>query len=212
MEIHHPHSPFHSWRDFLVEIATIVIGVLIALSLEGLREWNHNRSLVEEARAALGREIADNKRSVDGDLTQIDTRKQNLDNALRFADDIIATGSTAIHSLSLNVSLGELSSASWQTADHTGALGHMPYVDVQRYAAVYNLQDLYQAQERRSLEHLSEALSLISAHSDPTKAPRADAQQFRDRILLMNGDLYLEQQIGKQLTDRYAKAVDDKGK
>lgn len=212
MELHRPHdaSPFRSWQAFVIEIATIVIGVLIALSFEGAREWNHDRTLVNEARAALRLEITDNKRSVDADLTQIDRRKKDLDDAQRFADEILASGSTKIHSLTLNVALGDLSSASWKTADRTGALGHMSYADVQQFAGVYTLQELYETQERRSLEHLSEALSLISAHSDPEKAPRGDLESFRERILLMNGDLYLEQQLAKQLTDRYAKVLSAK--
>ena len=33
MEIHKPHAA-KSWREFLIEIGTIVLGILIALSLE----------------------------------------------------------------------------------------------------------------------------------------------------------------------------------
>ena len=209
MELHRPHeqSPFRSWRAFLIEIATIVIGVLIALSFEGFREWSHNRTLVREARAAILSEIADNKKSVDGDLSHVADRKQQLDGALQFADDILRNGKTSMHSMSLAVGLGDLSEASWQTADHTGALGHMSYSEVQRYASVYTLQGLYQTQERRTFEHLSEALSLVSTVADPTRAPRGDVERFRTQIMLMNGDLYLEQQLAKQLTERYATAL-----
>jgi hypothetical protein len=57
MEIHPPHGSIHSLKDFFLQLATITAGVLIALLLEGLVEWNHNRGLVHEARTTIGREI-----------------------------------------------------------------------------------------------------------------------------------------------------------
>jgi len=40
MEIHKP-KPVHSWREFLTEIGTITLGVLIALAAEQAVEWLH---------------------------------------------------------------------------------------------------------------------------------------------------------------------------
>lgn len=206
MEVHRPHSPFHSWRDFLVEIATIVIGVLIALSFDGAREAYHNRALARDAREAIAREIADNRKSVDSDLENADTRKQNLEEALRFADEILAKGKTSLTSMNLAVSLGDLSTASWQTAERTGALAQMSYAEVQQYASAYTLQDQYQAQERRTFEHLASALSLVPTVVAPTP-PRADVEQFRSQVLTLNGDLYVERQLARQLRDRYVQLL-----
>jgi hypothetical protein len=209
MEVHRPHdhSPFRSWKDLVVEISTIVIGVLIALSFEGAREWNRNRTLVREAKGAIVRELTENKKAVTGDLSHVDEREKQLDEAQQFADEILKNGKTSMHSISLRVGLGDLSSASWQTADHTGALAHMTYGDVQKYAAVYSLQDLYQAQERRSLEHLADALSMLSSTSNPEQAPRGDVDRFRTEVLTMKGDVYMESQLAKELSDRYTKVL-----
>ncbi|THD50954.1 hypothetical protein [Phenylobacterium sp.] len=49
MEIHKPKAA-RSWREFAVEIGTIVIGVLIALAAEQIVEAIHNRHVAEEAR------------------------------------------------------------------------------------------------------------------------------------------------------------------
>lgn len=57
MEIHKP-KPVHSWREFLTEIGTIVIGVLIALAAEQIVEAIHWKHQVTEARAILTDEIA----------------------------------------------------------------------------------------------------------------------------------------------------------
>lgn len=208
MELHRPHdhSPFGSWRAFLVEIVTIVIGVLIALSFEGAREWYHNRSLARDARDAIVRELTDNERSVQGDLKAADQQVKNLEQALRFADEILKSGKTALNSISLNVALGDLNTSSWQTADHTGALAHMTYGDVQKYSAAYVLQDEYREQERRMFAHMSDALTLI-ATGDPTTASRADVDRFRLQVLAMRADLYMQVQLGRQLVARYQQAL-----
>lgn len=57
MDIHKP-KPFHNWREFLAEIATIVIGVLIALSAEQVVESFQWHSKVERADRAMQLELA----------------------------------------------------------------------------------------------------------------------------------------------------------
>jgi hypothetical protein len=55
----HPHKPkpVHGWREFLTEICIIVIGVLIALSLEqAVENWREHRQY-EQARQALRDEL-----------------------------------------------------------------------------------------------------------------------------------------------------------
>jgi hypothetical protein len=50
-EVHPPHETVHSWRGFLIHIATIVIGLLIAVGLEQTVEMfhdRHQRHLLEE--------------------------------------------------------------------------------------------------------------------------------------------------------------------
>ena len=56
MEIHAPKAP-HSLKEFLRELITITAGILVALSLEGVIEWNHHRHLVRESRENIHTEI-----------------------------------------------------------------------------------------------------------------------------------------------------------
>jgi hypothetical protein len=206
VEVHRPRGPFNSLRDFVIEIATIVIGVVIALSFEGLREWNHNRSLANEARETIRRELRDNHKAVDHDLQGVTRRKDQLVAALTFADELIKSGKTAVRTLDLNINFGELSTAGWETAQHTGALGHMSYDEVQKYAAAYSLQGLYLTQQQRTIEHVSAALAILG-HGDPTAAPRDALERLRTSLLAMSADLLIEQQLGTQLSERVAKTL-----
>ncbi len=48
MEVHPPHHAIGSWREFFVHMATIVLGLLIALGLEQVAEAIHHRHLRHE--------------------------------------------------------------------------------------------------------------------------------------------------------------------
>ncbi|HMC90816.1 MAG TPA: hypothetical protein VKI45_00010 [Allosphingosinicella sp.] len=56
MEIHRPKAA-HSWREFLIEIGTIVLGILIALGLEQSIEALRERHLAHEAQDAIDAEM-----------------------------------------------------------------------------------------------------------------------------------------------------------
>ena len=56
LEIHKP-KPSHNWREFLVELGTITLGVMIALAAEQAVEWVHWHNRVAEARGVIGTEL-----------------------------------------------------------------------------------------------------------------------------------------------------------
>ena len=76
MEIEPPHHPIETRRDFFIHLFTITCGLLIALSLEGLVEWSHHRSLVHEARANIRQEIEDNQKAANKNLASTDKNLQ----------------------------------------------------------------------------------------------------------------------------------------
>jgi hypothetical protein len=85
--------------------------------VEGVREWSQHRNLVLQAKATISREILDNKKEVEGVLASEADRKKDLADALRFADELLASRKTAVRALNLGFSLASLSAASWQSAE-----------------------------------------------------------------------------------------------
>jgi type II secretory pathway pseudopilin PulG len=63
LDIHPPHEAAHTWKDFFIHIATIVIGLLIAIGLEQTVEAIHHHREVSETREALRAEIGDNRKA-----------------------------------------------------------------------------------------------------------------------------------------------------
>ena len=60
IDIHDAHDAARSWNEFFIHIATIVLGLLIAVGLEQMVEYIHHRHQAREARESIQREIADN--------------------------------------------------------------------------------------------------------------------------------------------------------
>ena len=56
LDVHPPHQAIHGWRDFFIHIATIVVGLLIAVALEQTVEQLHQRYELAETREALEQE------------------------------------------------------------------------------------------------------------------------------------------------------------
>lgn len=182
---------------------TITAGVLIALFLEGLVQWGRDMSLVREARETIRLEIADNRKEVSGVLASIDSRRKRLDLALRFANELLARRQTAVNEVQLGFSLADLSTASWQTAGSTGALSHMDYHEVQKYADLYAVQAMYTDRQRGMMERLAAAATMFSDERDPKQASAEDLQLFRRHVLAMHSDLMLEEQLGRRLVEIY---------
>ena len=116
LDVHPPHEKMHGFKDFLLHLLTITIGLLIALGLEGY-----------------------------------DT-----------------------HQIRLDFTMGDLKSASWKTAAATGALGFMEYDQVQRYSAVYQLQDKYSALQDRTIDEFLQLQSYVIYGFDPKKCGRRE--------------------------------------
>jgi hypothetical protein len=53
LEVHAPHQSVHTWKDFLVHIAAIALGLLMAIGLEQAVEYVHHRHQAELIEAQM---------------------------------------------------------------------------------------------------------------------------------------------------------------
>jgi hypothetical protein len=142
IDVHPPHEPIHGWRDVLLHLATITIGLLIALSLEGCVEWQHHRHLVHEAEAGLHTEITSNEGRLASVLGDVRKQQTTLKQDVVVLDQMIKDHKTKTDQrLSIDFRIVGFDSVSWKTAQNTGALAYMPYARAQEYAEIYDLQD-----------------------------------------------------------------------
>jgi hypothetical protein len=103
LDVHAPHESVHGWRDFLLHLCTITIGLVIALGLEGCVEWQHHRHLVHEAEQSLLTEIQNNANSLPGIATDIHTEQAALKHDVEVLDYVIKNHKYPEHSsMSIN--------------------------------------------------------------------------------------------------------------
>ncbi len=64
LDVHPPHEAAHTWKDFFIHIATIVVGLCIAIGLEQIVEFFHHRHEVRDTREKLHQERLENHRQL----------------------------------------------------------------------------------------------------------------------------------------------------
>ena len=219
-DIHPPHEAAHSWRDIAVHLATITVGLFIALSLEGCLEWQHHRHLVHEARANLRSEIQDNLNSIHDALTEIHKQQETVDEDLATFDTLQKNPHARGVSINFHFSNTSLQHASWDTARETGALGYMPYAEVKSYAEIEDIQQEFATYSSRLTDAYAPAIAYLYGFRDnqPSKtaasgsvphstAPAVDiaktVPEGRRIALNIQGALLLCENIAQALQKQY---------
>ncbi len=198
-----PRAARRSTGEWLFQLTTITLGVLIALSFDAALKWNADRTLVNAARANIALEIADNRRALDGHLAAFPERMARIENVLKLLGELDAGVEPTIREAELGMGVPSLGSAAWQTAERTGALALMEYVDVQRFADTYMLQALVSDNLKEALATVNYAASLFLATDDPFRLPPAARDAVRARLLELRAQLQLDEQLGRQLLESY---------
>lgn len=203
MEIHAPEKPIHSFREFLIQLLTVTVGILIALSLEGLLEWRHHRELAHEARTNIVSELRDNQRELAGSLAEVDKNLAGHKNALQFIRDMLGSGKSDLHEFRLTANLAQLNDASWRTAQSVGALSFLPYREVKDYATVYDLQSNYLRLQTETLDAVVVGNATFVEGDDPHKLPRAELEKAQANVRSSMAQITSQAQIGKALLASY---------
>ena len=135
MEIHAPESPVRSFKDFLIHISIVTLGILIALGLDGLREAIHNRHLVREARENVHSEMGYDQSSALKECSQVVRYRNELQALVENIPILVQQPQKLATQLNVDANSGYfLAANSWQTALSTGVLAHIPTPEVSAYA------------------------------------------------------------------------------
>ena len=187
MEIHKP-KPWHGSREFLKEIGTIVIGVLIALGAEQAVEWLHWRDQMGQTRESLRAEI-ENNLAVEQDRAR---ETPCVDRRLAEIHAILAAHAQG-RPLRLVAAVGRprdgaIYSNAASAAQSAGVLVHMPLRERQEDQSLYD-QFRFVADLQLSERTTWGALALLDDQSVLTEASwplilrsYADARNLNERL------------------------------
>jgi hypothetical protein len=166
LEVHPIHLKIKGFKDFLLHLLTITIGLLIALGLEGVVEWRHHRLLVDEAEAGLHNEITQNWHSIRYLRKAILSQQNELDADLKSLERMRTHRNAPQEHLSVTFKLQSFDDVRWKTAQTTGAFTLMPYEDAKKYSDIYEIQSQFYVVEQQAVDDALYAESLVVAQRD----------------------------------------------
>jgi len=205
LDVHPPHESPHGWRDFLLHLFTITIGLLIALSLEGLVEWQHHRHLAHDAEASLHAETKSNAQGIGDVLADLHKKQEDLKRDVKTLKVVIATKKLPKNgSLEINFRIVSFDDVSWKTAQTTDALAYMPYDLAKTYASIYATQDDLTVAEKQAARDavLSLGPFINDEKGDPDPTPE-QAAAIIEKIEVFQGQLLLVDSLMKGLDGEY---------
>jgi hypothetical protein len=145
LDVHAPHGSVHSWREFLVHVAIITIGLLIALGLEQTAELVHHHHEVAETRQALRHELELNRLAYADSVSEFHRQTAALLNnitVLQYIQQHPGTPEELLPGILVwHAFPGTFTDSAWKTAQQSGVTALMPQEEVRRYAALYDRVD-----------------------------------------------------------------------
>jgi hypothetical protein len=206
LDVHPPHEPIRSWQDFLLHLATITVGLLIALALEAGVEALHYRNIVSDARANLRREMRENQQTYAENLKSLTADEAMLANDI---EQLVAmrAGKPPQHlDLHWSFSWNSYVDAAWKSARDMGALAHMQPDALEEFSGVYNQQQYVNELGIGILVDEAKAaapLQFAKDHSDPRELNPSDIQAMLSASAELHARLLTLQLIMKPLADDY---------
>jgi hypothetical protein len=143
LDVHPAHHAAHNLRDFFVHIATIVLGLCIAVGLEQIVEYLHHRHQVAAARDALRVEREENRGAFAVNYTYFRLQTAALQNDLRVFTFLQQHPGTPEEKLpgvpSWSAGYDIQADSAWKNAQQNNVVALMPQSEAEQYAQLYKL-------------------------------------------------------------------------
>jgi hypothetical protein len=207
MDVHPPHEPIRSWRDFLLHLATITIGLLIAVALESGVEELHYRHIVSDARANLRREIMENHTIYGQNLRSLEADQQRLAHNIDQLRDIRAGKPPEHIDMHWSFDWSSFVDSAWQSARDIGAISHMRPDMIETYSDIYNQQRYVNDMGAGILADEAKAAApwlITKDRGDPRELLPSDVQAMLLASAELSARLVTLEPLMKTLDDDYA--------
>jgi len=141
LDVHPAHHAASSWREFFIHIATIVLGLIIAVGLEQSVEYFHHRHQIAELRDELRQEREANRKLFQNEAVHWRWEAVELQNNLMVLSYLQKHPGTPDEKLPGVLLWGHRSElpteAAWNSAKTSGVTSLMPRDEVEQYETFY---------------------------------------------------------------------------
>ena len=188
LDVHAPHQTVHTWKDFLIHISAIAIGLLLALALEKLVEYIHERHQLTDARRELAMEVADNRRTWAINVIETSRIRQELDADLKIIQAVRAHAPIGDAKFDYSLEFYAMNDGPWQAVRQSGSLNLMPHQEMQTYAWFHGI--LTSAMESmHAFETTLHIGGAIAASAPPETLNEQDLNELAIRTMEAQGRL-----------------------
>jgi hypothetical protein len=178
LDVHPPHEAAHTWKDFFIHIATIVIGLLIAIGLEQTVELIHHAHQRRELREALRSTTEINDAWAKVDIERVDGRRHWALEQLTAIEKAGPSGPLALRRLP-RMEIYSPNTGVWLAARQNGQAALLTVSEQDLYADMDRVEDGIFVAPTSSIAQYSNALTEL------------DRQVLGRTIALPSGDLDL---------------------
>ena len=173
LDVHPPHHAVSTWRDFFIHVATICVGLLIAIGLEQTVEFFHHRHLAHQARELLLKERDSNAGSNDFNIFATQRHEAALYRDLAILHAIrnhtpVPPGPFILVHTRYFYLVDE-----WRKIHLNGTITYLTE-DLRGTDYRYENQDAFMARADRSIEALNHAAAILRSEQNP-RSPTFDS-------------------------------------
>ena len=206
LDVHPPHAAAHSWRDIFIHLATITVGLFIALSLEGFIETIHHHHLVAEARENIHSEIEENRQQLPLNVTALQKDAERMRQNILVIRQLRDHPHTPHEALHFEASWSGFEDAAWHTARDTGALSYMPYSEVQQLSQLYAQQQYINTRGTAFFTDQALAPRAIAAEASVDDLRPAEIDDLLRNTTALSAQIDALQELLKHFEAQYAEA------
>ncbi len=189
LDVHPPHAPTHSWKDFFIHVGTICVGLLIAVGIEQSVEWMHRRHERQELREALKKEHEENARIYRSNVACYRYDRAVILNNLRILQYLQQHPGTPEEKLPgvprWNYVYEPVVTSAYGNAQQTQTIGLLPQDEAESLANFYRLLNL--SQDATYAAGVKAVGAGDFAAIDPNPSHLMPAQLQRQMDLLLEG-------------------------
>jgi hypothetical protein len=152
----------------------------------------------------MSQEIRDNQRNLATELKALPGENQQLQGILEMAGDA-QHARPAKQPNDFRWTVIRLSESAWNTAASSGALAHMDYAEARRYAQLYELQQMFNANMDRYVDSRAEMYAFLNRttlHDKPSQGGFELGEQVIAKELVMTNFL---RELGTTLNAAYGR-------
>ena len=208
LDVHPPHSPTHTWNDFFIHIATIVVGLLIAVGLEQSVEAIHHHSERVETRDHLREEIADNQTTLEQNLKNLASEEQMLQTDIDTLRQLREHHAVSPDSLHFNWQWSSMSDSAWQTAREAIAIPLFPTPQIEAYSTVFAQQALVNGAGIAVSHGITEAATPLRIEPKLSALTPAQIDELLRSCAQTLNQIEYTQSLASTLGPMYKKALD----